>query len=122
KELGKDPQPGHMDDYKDLPIYRDNGGVHINSGIPNKAFYNLAIKLGGYAWERAGKIWYNTLLDKDLARDTNFVSFAKLTIKHARELFDEDVEKATIYSWTEVGVKVKEDKDDKDKNKDKTEE
>ncbi|EYU13962.1 peptidase M4 family protein [Photorhabdus luminescens] len=117
--LGKDPQPGHMDDYKDLPIYRDNGGVHINSGIPNKAFYNLAIKLGGYAWEKAGKIWYNTLLDKELARDANFVAFAKLTIKHARELFDEDVEKAAIDSWTEVGVKVKEDKNKDDKGGDK---
>ena len=35
--LGKDPQPGHMRDYVDTTD--DNGGVHINSGIPNKAFH-----------------------------------------------------------------------------------
>ncbi|WP_387465831.1 metalloprotease PrtS [Photorhabdus sp. RM323S] len=121
--LGKDPQPGHMDNFKDYPIYRDNGGVHVNSGIPNKAFYNLAIKLGGYAWEKAGKIWYSTLLDKDLARDTTFLSFAKLTVKHARDLFDEDVEKATIDSWQEVGIKVETKEEDKkgDKKEDKKE-
>ena len=41
--LGKDPQPGHMDDF--LRTSYDNGGVHINSGIANNAFY-LAIEGG----------------------------------------------------------------------------
>ncbi|MEA3462765.1 MAG: M4 family metallopeptidase, partial [Bacteroidota bacterium] len=49
--LGRDPQPGHMNDYVDTTS--DNGGVHINSGIPNKAFYKVAVELGGYAWEKA---------------------------------------------------------------------
>ena len=31
--LGKDPQPAHMKDY--VNTVSDNGGVHINSGIPN---------------------------------------------------------------------------------------
>ena len=35
--LGRDPQPAHMDDY--VQTEDDNGGVHINSGIPNHAFY-----------------------------------------------------------------------------------
>ena len=35
--IGKDPQPGHMNDY--VKTTSDNGGVHINSGIPNRAFY-----------------------------------------------------------------------------------
>ena len=35
--LGKDPQPGHLDDY--VETTDDNGGVHLNSGIPNRAFY-----------------------------------------------------------------------------------
>ena len=38
--LGKDPQPAHMDDY--VQTRDDNGGVHINSGIPNHAFYLAA--------------------------------------------------------------------------------
>lgn len=47
--LGKDPQPGHMDDY--IKTREDNGGVHLNSGIPNRAFYLAAKALGGFAWE-----------------------------------------------------------------------
>ena len=43
--VGKDPQPAHMDDY--VESVQDNGGVHINSGIPNKAFYLAATKIGG---------------------------------------------------------------------------
>ncbi len=48
--LGKDRQPGHMRD-----LYQgsdDHGGVHINSGIPNRAFYIAAMEMGGYAWRR----------------------------------------------------------------------
>ena len=56
--LGQDPQPGHMNHYQDLPNWYDNGGVHINSGIPNHAFYFVAIQIGRYAWEKAGLIWY----------------------------------------------------------------
>ncbi|MFZ8326814.1 M4 family metallopeptidase, partial [Staphylococcus aureus] len=42
--LGKDPQPGHMRDY--VETSDDNGGVHINSGIPNRAFFLVASRLG----------------------------------------------------------------------------
>ena len=44
--LGKDPQPGNMSGY--VTTTADNGGVHINSGIPNHAFYLCAVSLGGY--------------------------------------------------------------------------
>ena len=50
---GKDPQPAHMGDYVDTTD--DNGGVHINSGIPNHAFYLAATALGGHSWEKAGR-------------------------------------------------------------------
>ncbi len=63
--LGKDPQPAHMDDY--IRTFEDNGGVHINSGIPNRAFYLAAAALGGHAWEKAGRIWYDTLRDQSLS-------------------------------------------------------
>src|SRR5262245_7883906 len=52
--LGKDPQPGDMSGY--VRTFQDNGGVHTNSGIPNRAFYLVAANLGGFAWERAGLI------------------------------------------------------------------
>src|SRR5690606_37493232 len=56
--LGADPQPDHMDGY--ITTDDDNGGVHLNSGIPNRAFYLVADSVGGHAWERAGRIWYDT--------------------------------------------------------------
>ena len=50
----------------------DNGGVHINSGIPNHAFYLVATALGGSAWERAGLIWYRTLTSGTLSSTADF--------------------------------------------------
>lgn len=59
--LGQDPQPWHMDNY--LSTSDDNGGVHINSGIPNHAFYLYCQYLGGVSWEKPGQIWYRALQD-----------------------------------------------------------
>ncbi|MFD2438424.1 M4 family metallopeptidase [Modicisalibacter luteus] len=50
--LGHDPQPGHMRDY--VETQADNGGVHINSGIPNHAFYLVAMALGATRGRRRG--------------------------------------------------------------------
>ncbi|MET8976054.1 M4 family metallopeptidase [Streptomyces sp. NPDC004539] len=101
--LGKDPQPGHMDHY--VKTSRDNGGVHINSGIPNHAFYLLATKLGGNAWEKAGQVWYDVLTGGELETDARFVDFAKLTIAAARARYGEgEVDKAVVEAWQQVGV------------------
>lgn len=54
--LGRDPQPNHMNNYYSGPA--DNQGVHINSGIPNKAFYLVASDIGT---DKAGLIWYTAL-------------------------------------------------------------
>src|SRR6202035_2165099 len=78
--LGKDPQPADMQHY--LRTAQDNGGVHINSGIPNHAFYLAAVAIGGNAWESAGKIWYQTLT-KGLKSDANFADCAHATIAAA---------------------------------------
>ena len=48
-----------MRDY--LKTNEDNGGVHINSGIPNYAFYLAAAAIGGNSWDKTGRIWYETL-------------------------------------------------------------
>ncbi|KAJ5089586.1 hypothetical protein N7532_008270 [Penicillium argentinense] len=55
-QVGKDPQPAHWKDFKELPLSKDRGGIHINSGIPNRAFFLAATMIGGYAWEGAGLI------------------------------------------------------------------
>ncbi|MGX1483235.1 Zn-dependent metalloprotease [Streptomyces griseus] len=101
--LGKDPQPASMDDYVDTD--EDNGGVHINSGIPNRAFYLLATALGGNAWERAGRIWFDVLTGGELAQDASFTDFARLTVKAAQQRFGEgDEAEAVLKAWSEVGV------------------
>jgi Zn-dependent metalloprotease len=56
KLLGKDPQPAHMNDY--YTGDDDNQGVHINSGIPNRAFYLVAMEVGT---DKAALIWYHAL-------------------------------------------------------------
>jgi Zn-dependent metalloprotease len=101
--LGKDPQPAHMNDY--LNTNSDNGGVHINSGIPNHAFYVTALELGGFAWEKAGLIWYLTLKDK-LKYDSNFLSCANLTWQVAGEKFGSGSleQQAVKKGWDAVGI------------------
>ncbi|MGW0711811.1 M4 family metallopeptidase [Streptomyces sp. NPDC002643] len=103
--LGKDPQPATMDGY--VRTGRDNGGVHINSGIPNHAFYLCATALGGHAWERAGQIWYDVLTGGELREQAMFVDFATLTVKAARERYGQgDVLTAVQKAWEQVGVRT----------------
>ncbi|HSP37293.1 MAG TPA: M4 family metallopeptidase [Frankiaceae bacterium] len=102
--LGKDPQPANMTDYQQTT--QDNGGVHINSGIPNRAFYLAATHLGGNAWEKAGQIWYDTIRDPRLRSSARFVSFARLTVRNALIAFDADASSAVKDAWNTVGVKV----------------
>ncbi len=101
--LGKDPQPAIMQDY--VNTTDDNGGVHINSGIPNHAFYLVAAELGGYAWEKAGQIWYVTLRDK-IHSTSNFQDMANLTFGVAADLYGANSleQQAVSKGWTAVGL------------------
>jgi len=106
KLLGKDPQPGHMDAF--VQTYEDNGGVHINSGIPNHAFYQVATKIGGFAWERAGRIWYDALRDARLRPNAGFLRFARITYDIAGRLYGagKAEHKAVKEGWKAVGINV----------------
>jgi len=103
--LGKDPQPAHMTDY--VSTSDDNGGVHINSGIPNRAFYVVATEIGGFAWEKAGQIWYKALTEK-LNSGSNFQNAADLTYQAAGELFGENSleQQAVKTGWSAVGLTI----------------
>lgn len=101
--LGKDPQPAHMDDY--VRTSRDNGGVHINSGIPNHAFYLVATELGGHAWDRAGRIWYDVMTGGTLTPETRFSEFAAATVAAAKARYGDAAEiQAVTKAWAAVGV------------------
>lgn len=82
--LGKDPQPDRMSRYVDTTD--DFGGVHINSGIPNRAFHAVATTLGGPAWEAPLQVWYDVVTG-DIRADCDFATFAHLTIEAARSRF-----------------------------------
>ncbi|MCL2735571.1 MAG: M4 family metallopeptidase [Propionibacteriaceae bacterium] len=95
--LGKDPQSGAMDGY--VTTRDDNGGVHINSGIPNRAFHLAAMAIGGFAWEGAGRVWYDALTGGLVKPDADFASFAAATVAAGGEYADR-----VAAAWEEVGV------------------
>lgn len=103
--LGKDPQPAHMKDI--YTGFDDNGGVHINSGIPNHAFYVSAMEIGGSAWEKAGRIWYAALTEK-IRPATDFCEGAKMIFETAGTLYGEGSteQDAVRRGWNAVGIDV----------------
>jgi Zn-dependent metalloprotease len=106
--LGNDPQPAIMKDFVTLPNTEEGdwGGVHINSGIPNFAFYVAAFDMGGFAWEKMGKIWYSAMVGQGLKPKAKFKDLKQATLKAARELFGSASleEKAVINGWKEAKV------------------
>ena len=101
--LGRDPQPAHMRDY--VHTADDDGGIHVNSGIPNHAFFLVAASIGGFAWEKAGRIWYTAARDKFTA-GTDFAAAAHLTYQSATDLYGDGSpeQRAVQYGWEGVGV------------------
>lgn len=104
--LGKDPQPDSMDSY--VRTSADNGGVHINSGIPNRTFYLVADALGGHAWDEPGRIWYEALTNGSLPPAATFTVFARATVRAAADLFGQESREhdAVGAAWETVKVKV----------------
>jgi hypothetical protein len=103
-QIGRDLQVGSMADY----VYTndDSGGVHINSGIPNRAFVLAALDIGGASWEKAGQVWYDTLVHGELSAQASFGSFARATLDSASRLFPDDASIAQKLNaaWVEVGL------------------
>ncbi|MDQ6947834.1 MAG: M4 family metallopeptidase, partial [Actinomycetota bacterium] len=100
-----DTQPSHMDQFVDSV---DDSGVHINSGILNHAFYLVAIAIEGYAWEKAGHIWYEAFSDPALNEDATFLTFAAATSRATRRLYGEAIRElsAVTNAWAAVGIRV----------------
>jgi hypothetical protein len=105
---GKDPQPDNMSNY--VKTTGDGGGVHINSGIPNRAFALFAIDVGGNAWEKPAKIWFAAR--QESPTKASFAQFAYHTIEAAKKLgYDEEVQKLEK-AWSDVGVTPNKDETD----------
>jgi Zn-dependent metalloprotease len=105
-DLGDDPQPQHMRGYAKLPLTRagDWGGVHINSGIPNKAFYLAATAVGGFAWTAVGRVWYEAM--RNLQPRAQFADAAEQCRVVSRGLFGTTsaVAKRIDEAWSRVGL------------------
>jgi Zn-dependent metalloprotease len=99
--LGRDRQIAHFSQYT------DSLDVHYTSGIPNRAFYLIAIGFGGYAWQKAGKIWYATLTDPRVKRPDGKITFkqwADVTVDQAHRLFGVPASIIVRNAWVSVGV------------------
>ena len=102
-DLGDDPQPGHMDDLYTGPA--DRGGVHINSGIPHRAFVLLAKTLKGNAWDVAGRIWYDTMLQ--LTTTSQIADCAKVSLQVAgTKKYGAAATRAVKAAWKKVGISL----------------
>jgi Zn-dependent metalloprotease len=100
--LGKDPQPAHMKHY--VETEDDSGGVHINSGIPNRAFCLAALGFGGPAWRKAGSVWYLALTDL-LGERASFADAAEVTTAVAGRELGKDAAEIVRGAWNAVGVR-----------------
>ena len=103
--LGREPQPAHMRGY--VFTADDNGGVHINSGILNHAFFLTATRLGGHSWDVAGWLWY-VVLEERLSPKATFQDFANATVLLAGQKFGfgGHVQTTVADAWAEVGLQV----------------
>lgn len=104
-ENNKDLQVDHMAKY--IETKKDSGGVHLNSGIPNKAFYLFAMTFPDRnSWEIAGQIWYKSL--SFCNSTTTFLEFAEINVKvsetYKSNLPSEEIVMATCRSWNAVGI------------------
>ncbi len=91
-------QPAH---YSERYIgTQDNGGVHINSGIPNFAFYKFATQVG---LNKAKKVYYKTL-NSYITKSANFVDLKAAIERAAQDLYGEVVKNAATKAFEEVGI------------------
>ena len=85
-----------------------NGGVHVNSGILNRAFYLFWKRIqprGGAPWQMAGTVWFQTIAHiKNGGQCKSMREFANLTVQAAVPLQDPILAASLKDAWREVGV------------------
>jgi aureolysin len=112
-ESGLEPQPGHMNDYQHLPDTQagDWGGVHVNSGIPNRAAYLVAEGLSeegrgvSIGREKTEQIFYRAL-STYLTSTSEFIDARAATLQAAEDLYGAGSQEQLSVrgAWEVVGV------------------
>ena len=97
-------QPEHVSEefFGDCKIFinNDNGGVHINSGIPNKAAYLITTKIGS---EKAKQIYYNAMFY--LNANSQFTDARSAVEQATRDLYGSGAEfRAVENAFDLVGI------------------
>ncbi len=94
-------QPAHVSEYANLPVNRknDNGGVHINSGIPNKAAYLIAQAIGP---EKAEQVFYRALTQY-LTPSSQFKDNALALLQAYKDLYGNNVQQVQT-GLSSVGI------------------
>lgn len=98
---GSSWQPAHMDEFRELPLSVDNGGVHINSGIPNRACFLLAEAIGR---DKTEQIYYRILDARLINQRGNFIDMRNAARQAAGELFGADEIAAVEAAFDAVGI------------------
>ena len=104
------PQPSHYSEYESHPVSYDSGGVHINSGIPNRALYLLAEGLSSETLgtsigrEKAADLTFKTMIG--LTPNSTFDEAAERMINLAKTEYASEpaVYDATVLAWQSVGL------------------
>lgn len=94
-------QPSHMNNYQ--YTYDDNGGVHYNSGIPNKAAY---ITINAIGKEKAEQIYYRALTVY-LTPTSDFRQARAALLQSALDFdcyYNWETYNAIANAWDQVGV------------------
>ena len=94
-------QPAHMDEFVELDIKVDNGGVHLNSGIPNRACFLLAEAIGR---EKTEQIYYRVMDARYLNTSANFVDMRLAAERAASELYGATEVDAVRSAFDAVGI------------------
>jgi uncharacterized protein YoxC len=108
--IGKDPQPDHMKGY--VHVEEDNGGVHINNGIINKAAYLMSeggnfggvTIANGIGRDKLGQLYLETIKRLPRGGSLTFTQFRDLVINTAKSIFNDQEAETVRLSFRAVGL------------------
>ncbi|NND06213.1 MAG: T9SS type A sorting domain-containing protein [Saprospiraceae bacterium] len=93
-------QPDHYSQFFNVPDSIDNGGVHINSGIPNRAFFLFASEVGD---DVAEQVYYDVLVNY-LTRSSQFIDLRLAVIAASTMRYGSEVADAARAAFDGVGI------------------